>query len=175
MHPTLAPLPDVLLFTLGRCSHQHYLHNSFKRVPVEASTLFQTKDDTPYHVNVGEHGLVVTMQCANPTAEPDARWWGLQGFTLHTALSHPSNFWQGPWPKGLDATHAMADDVTNLFGGDTEVHLNTPFMVSLLVPGLDDQTWALLCTFDMNNKRLSSMSFARTDEWVLASTLPPWF
>lgn len=137
--------------------------------------LRQSRGNDPYHVSIESYGLALMLQCMNPSAPEDEQLWGLHALTFHSALSRPAKPWKGEWPRGLDASTATVREVVALLAekGDETV-LALPAMACFLVPGFDEQTWAVHCVFDGPGKTLKTMSLVRTGEWVGASWLPPF-
>ncbi|AVS76851.1 hypothetical protein C8246_12670 [Paracidovorax avenae] len=169
-------IPDAFLYSIGRCNRQDRLHELLEAQETPTRDLRRPEQGRPYHVQVGPYGVDLTMQCVNPSAPDRERMWGLHGVTLHTAASHQTRHWKGPWPDGLDLARAEARDVAEwLSPGDEMARTAPPTMVCLLVDGIDDRPWTVLCTFDAMARTLRTFSVMRADEeWVVASTLPPW-
>ncbi|MCC4589592.1 hypothetical protein LL974_00425 [Xanthomonas campestris pv. cannae] len=169
-------IPDAFLYSIGRCNRQDRLHELLEAQETPTRDLRRPEQGRPYHVQVGPYGVDLTMQCVNPSAPDRERMWGLHGVTLHTAASHQTRHWKGPWPDGLDLASAEARDVVEwLAPGDEMARMSPPTMVCLLVDGIDDQPWTVLCTFDAIARTLRTFSVMRFgEEWVVASTLPPW-
>ena len=176
MLPQLNFIPDAFLYSIGRCNRQDRLHELLEAQETPTRNLRQLAQGRPYHVQVGPYGVDLSMQCVNPAAPEGERMWGLHGVTLHTPASHPARHWKGPWPDGLDLTRAEARNVVDwLAPGDEMARMAPPTMVCLLVDGIDDRPWTVLCTFDAMARTLRTFSVMRSgEEWVVASTLPPW-
>lgn len=166
MHPKLQPLPQSLLSALGRSNRQDQLANGLASLtpPVK---LRQHRDGKLYPVRVESYGVDLMVQCTKPDADEPQQSWGLHSFTLHTAASDPAHPWSFAWPEGLDPSTVKAADVTQLFGmvGD-ESALITPTMTCFSVPGLNGQTWSMVCMFDPQSERLHTLSLIRSGEWL---------
>jgi hypothetical protein len=110
--------------------------------------------------------LDLMVQCTNPEANEPQQLWGLHSFTLHTTASDPAQPWSSAWPEGLDPNTFKAADVAQLFGvtGD-ESALVTPAITCFSLPGLNGQTWSMVCMFDPQTLRLNTLSLVRTGAW----------
>ena len=158
MHPTLSPLEPQLLSHLGAHSRLEALAE-LRQVAVPLNTLRHHKSGDPYHVANDSHGLTLTLQCTNPTAQPDEHQWGLHGITLNAAT------WDGGWPTGLNPQEATADDVLALFAPTHEEVVNMHPMLCFSIEGVADQTWSVMAMFDARSKKLSTFSLIRVGEW----------
>jgi hypothetical protein len=170
MHPKLQPLPQSLLCALGRSNRQDQLANSLASMtpPVH---LRQHRNGQLYPVQVESHGVGLMVQCTHPDADEPQQLWGLHSFTLHTSASDPAHPWSFAWPEGLDPATAKAADVAQLFGVvSDESALVAPTMTSFSVPGLNGQTWLMVCMFDPQTERLHTLSLIRSGEWLLDQT-----
>ena len=164
----LAPVTEALLRTLGRHSRQDYLMQVLRSVGLDASALLRAAHDRPYTVTWPEHGLNLMLQCLDPQAHEDARSWGLHSITLD------ADRWQGAWLKGLNPATVTPEELIHLLSPDEAQALCTADMACLTVPGIDGQTWSVVALFDARGKKLKSLTFTRTGEWIGASVLPPW-
>jgi hypothetical protein len=161
-------LTEALLRTLGRHSSQGYLLKVLHDAGLDDSTLLRTAHDRPYPVAWPAHGLNLMLQCLDPQASADACSWGLHSLTLD------ADCWQGAWLKGLDPATATPEELIHLLSPDKAEALCTADMACLTVPGIDGQTWSVVGLFDVRSKKLKSLTFTRTGEWIGASVLPPW-
>lgn len=112
-----------------------------------------------YRVELVAHGLTLTLQCMNPTAQPGEQTWGLHSMTLNAAT------WDGDWPPGLNPHKATASDVVAAFAPNPEEVVNMPPMLCFAVEGVASQTWSVMAIFDGSSKKLSSFSLIRVGEW----------
>jgi hypothetical protein len=158
MHTKLNPLPTHLITCLGATSRLDYLAES-PQVTVELNALRQHKNGEPYHVAIDVHGLTLTLQCTNPSAQPDEHLWGLHGITLNATT------WDSGWPSGLNPHEATADDVVALFAPNPEEVMNMHPMLCFAIEGVAGQTWSVMAMFEAEGKKLSSFSLIRVGEW----------
>jgi len=152
----------TLLHHLGTHSHLQSLVAGLPRaVPVEQ--LRQHHSAAPYHVNLDDQGLTLTLQCINPTAQPEELTWGLHGFTLDAAS------WDGGWHAGLNPHEATASDVLAVFAPNPEEVVNMHPMLCFAVQGQTQEglvhTWSVMALFEAPGKKLSSLSFLRVGDW----------
>ena len=164
----LAPVTEALLRTLGRHSRQGYLRGVLRDAGLENPELLRATSDRPYPVAWPTQGLNLMLQCLDPQAPEDQRTWGLHSITLDAAR------WPGAWLKGLNPATATPEDLVNLLAAGSTEALCTPDMACLTVPGVDGQTWSVVALFDALSKKLKTLTFTRTGDWVSASVLPPW-
>ena len=158
MHPSLNPLPQLLMNHVGACSRLETL-SDLPQVTVPLSTLRQHKSGDPYHVAIEAHGLTLTLQCTNPTAQPEDHQWGLHGITLNATT------WDGGWPIGLNPHEATADDVVAVFTPNPEEVMNMHPMLCFAVEGVAGQTWSVMAMFDAASKKLSTFGLIRVGQW----------
>jgi hypothetical protein len=158
MHPSLNPLPQLLMNHVGACSRLETL-TELPQVTVSLSTLRQHKSGEPYHVVIDAHGLTLTLQCTNPTAQPDEHQWGLHGITLNAAT------WDCGWPTGMNPHEATAADVVALFAPNPEEVMNMHPMLCFAVEGVAGQTWSVMVMFDAASKKLSTFGLIRVGQW----------
>jgi hypothetical protein len=170
MHAKLQSLPQSLLSALGRSNRQDQLATGLASMtpPVQ---LRQQRHGQLYPVRVESHGLDLMVQCTNPESDEPQQLWGLHSFTLHTTTSDPAHPWSFAWPEGMDPNTFKAADVAQLFGmvGD-ESALVTPSMTCFSLPGVDGQTWSMVCMFCPQSERLHTLSLIRTGEWLFDQT-----
>jgi hypothetical protein len=158
MHATLKSLPIALLHHLGTHSNlQSVVAGLPRAVPVEQLRQHQSAD--PYHVNLDDQGLTLTLQCINPTAQPEELTWGLHGFTLDAAS------WDGGWHAGLNPHEATASDVLAVFAPNPEEVVNMHPMLCFAIEGPAGQTFSVMALFEAPGKKLSSLSFLRVGDW----------
>ena len=158
MHTSLTPLPQPLLNHLGACSRLDTLAE-LPQVAVPLNTLRQHKNGDPYHVAIEAHGLTLTLQCTNPTEQPDEHQWGLHSITLNAST------WDGSWPTGLNPQEATAADVVAVFAPNPEEVMNMHPMLCFAIEGVAGQTWSVMAMFDAGSKKLSTFSLIRVGEW----------
>ena len=154
----LNSLPQPLLNHLGFRSRLDTL-TEVPQVTAVLNSLRQHKNGEPYHVTIDAHGLTLTLQCTNPTAQPDEYKWGLHGITLNAAT------WGGGWPSGLNPHEATANDVLAVFAPNPEEVMNMHPMLCFAIEGMASQTWSVMAMFDATSKRLSTFSLIRVGEW----------
>ena len=169
MHDSLHCLPQHLLHHLGAFSR---LETLAELPPISASaaqsTLHQSSSGEPYHVSLNAQGLTLTLQCINPTGQPEEQLWGLHGITLDAAS------WGGGWPAGLNPHETNADDLVALFAPNPEEVMNLHPMLCFAIEGLGGQTCSVLAVFDSQSKKLSSFNLLRVGEWrELQAPRPP--
>jgi len=162
------PITEALLRTLGRHSGQGYLLQVLRDAGLDDSTLLRAAHDRPYPVVWPALGLSLMVQCLDPQASEDARSWGLHSFTLD------AEHWAGAWIMGLNPATVTPEAFVDLLSQDKTQTLCTDDMGCLTVPGIDGQTWSVVALFDARSKKLKSLTFTRTGEWIGASVLPPW-
>lgn len=160
MHSNLNPLPSLLLTHLGAHSQLDDLATlpQFVEAGVTANALRKGKDSQPYHFNLDSQGISVMLQCMNPEAKPEARTWGLQGFTLKAGE------WKGDWPTGLDIHEATANDLVAVLAAKPEETMNMPPMLCFTVEGIAGQAWSVMAIFDSSGK-LDTFSLLRVGPW----------
>ena len=152
-HPLL-----TLLHHLGTHSHLQTLVAGLPQaVPVEQLRQHHSAD--PYHVNLDDQGLTLTLQCTNPNDLPEEHTWGLHGFTLDAAA------WGGGWPAGLNPHEATVNDVLAVFAPNPEEAVNMHPMLCFAFEGLAGQTCSVMALFEAPGKKLSSLSFLRVGDW----------
>ena len=167
MHQSLNSLPQSLLHHLGAFSRLDTLAE-LPQVPVALNTLRQSSSGEPYHVSLDAQGLTLTLQCINPTAQPEEQLWGLHGITLDAAG------WGGGWPAGLNPHEATAADLVALFAPNPEEVMNLHPMLCFAVEGMGGQASSVLAVFDSQSKKLSTFSLLRVGEWrELQAPRPP--
>lgn len=169
MHASLAPLPTILLSSLGRADNLDALIQLLGPHGVSPDKLRQHQNGEPYSVSLPQYGIDLTLQCTNPDAAQDQWQWGLHSLTLHTAASNPANHWTQPWPQGLEPEQARAADVVRLLAADPEEAMNTPTLVCFAIDGMDGLTWALMAVFDPSSLKLQTLTLQRSGEWVAAA------
>ena len=103
--------------------------------------------------------MTLTLQCTNPTAQPEDHQWGLHGITLNAAT------WDGDWSTGLNPKEAIADDVVTLFAPNPEEVMNLHPMLCLAVDDLGGQTCSVMAMFDAASKKLSTFGLIRVGQW----------
>jgi len=165
---SLAPVTEALLRTLGRHSSQGYLLKVLHDAGLDNSMLLRAAHDRPYPVAWPDQGLHLMLQCLDPQASGDARFWGLHSLTLD------ADNWRGAWLKGLNPATTTPEALVDLLATDKTQALCTADMACLTVPGIDGQIWSVVALFDERSNKLKSLTFTRTGEWVGASVLPPW-
>lgn len=158
MQFSLNSLPEPLLNHLGASSRLETLAE-LPQVTTPLSALRQQKNGDLYHVDIEAHGLTLTLQCTNATAQPDEHQWGLHGITLNAAN------WDGGWPKGLNPQEATAADVLAVFAPNPEEVINMHPMLCFAIEGVASQTWSVMAMFDARSKKLSTFSLIRVGEW----------
>lgn len=162
------PITEALLRTLGRHSRQGYLLKVLRDAGLNDAALLRAAHDRTYPVAWPEHGLSLMLQCLDPQAPDESRSWGLHSITLD------AQHWPGAWIKGLNSATVTPEELVELLAPNSTEALCMPEMVCLTVPGIDGQTWPVVALFDQQGKKLRSLIFTRTGEWIAASILPPW-
>lgn len=124
-------LADAVFRSLGRCSAQEYLLNVLAQTGVNLSrnASGSAAGESRYPIAVPEHGIVLVMESV-PVVDSE-NLLGLHSVCIST------NFWSGPWFKGIDPKTVSPQEITDLLAVDSSEALVTPEMACFTVHGLD--------------------------------------
>lgn len=169
-------IPAPLLRHLGAHSRLNSLLELPEMAGIDVADVRQSLSQDSYVVNLGNHGLSLTLQCINSDSLPSEQKWGLQGINVNAVKR------QGIGPDAPAAYEMTSGDVLQLFGvkADDELVMHMHPLLCFSAEGIDQQAWGVTAVLDESSKKLQTLSLLRVGEWrmlldplITEAAIPP--